>query len=68
MVGVYVARNHRRAPIGAGLGFAVSVTATIPLGESPHGIAVDPKTNRAYVANFDEGDLPGHTVSVLASC
>jgi len=30
---------------------AASVIATIPVGNNPHGVAVNPTTNRIYVAN-----------------
>ena len=41
----------------------VRVTATIPVGAGPFGVAVDPKTKTIYVANSDS-----NTVSVLAAC
>jgi serine/threonine-protein kinase len=41
----------------------VRVAATIPVGPAPFGVAVNPKTNTGYVANFN-----GTPVSVLASC
>ena len=37
-----------------------AVTATIPVGNAPEGVAVDPSTHTAYVANYD-----GNTVSVI---
>jgi DNA-binding beta-propeller fold protein YncE len=44
------------ASAGGGLGQRVrgciTVTATVPVGRSPEQVAVDPKTNTAYVANF----------------
>ena len=36
------------------------MTAAIPVGSSPIGVAVDPAARTAYVANFD-----GDTVSVI---
>jgi YVTN family beta-propeller protein len=36
------------------------VTATIPVGKNPTAVSVNPSTNIAYVANFDED-----TVSVI---
>ena len=41
----------------------ITVTATIPVGGQPIGVAANPKTNTAYVSNYDDD-----TVSVLASC
>jgi DNA-binding beta-propeller fold protein YncE len=38
------------------------VTATIPVSGGPFAVAVNPKTNSAYVANAD------NTVSVLGRC
>ena len=29
-----------------------TVTATIPVGDGPYGVAVDPATETAYVANY----------------
>jgi YVTN family beta-propeller protein len=37
------------------------VTGTIPVGTGPAGVAVNPLTNTAYVANFIDG-----TVSVIS--
>ena len=37
-----------------------TVTATIPVGTSPGGVAVDPAAGTVYVANFGGG-----TVSVI---
>ena len=39
------------------------VTATVPVGVFPYGVAVDPATHTAYVANADSG-----TVSVIQMC
>jgi YVTN family beta-propeller protein len=40
-----------------------TVTATIPVGDNPSGVAVDPKTSTIYVAN-----ALSDTVSVLTAC
>ncbi|TMB06324.1 MAG: hypothetical protein E6J70_00765 [Deltaproteobacteria bacterium] len=42
-----------------------TITATVPVGSDPFGVAVDPRGMRVYVTNPDDG-----TVSVLdaASC
>src|SRR5215471_1771809 len=53
------------APAGGGPGQrargCITVTATVPVGRSPEQVAVDPKTNTAYVASvFDS------TVSVIS--
>ena len=37
-----------------------TVVATVPVGSSPRGVAVDPSTNRIYVTNSGDG-----TVSVI---
>ena len=37
-----------------------TVTATVPIGKNPYGVAVDPDTHTAYVTNRDDG-----TVSVI---
>ena len=39
----------------------ITVTATIPVGSSPGGVAADPKTNTIYVADFLD-----NTVSVIS--
>ena len=39
---------------------AIRVTATIPVGQLPHGVAANPATNTIYVSNF------GGTVSVIS--
>lgn len=39
-----------------------TVTATVPVGSSPHGVAVDPTSANVFVANFD-----GNTVSVVST-
>ena len=39
------------------------VTATVRVGAFPYGVAVDPATHTAYVANADSG-----TVSVIQMC
>ncbi|WP_459561292.1 YncE family protein [Mycobacterium kiyosense] len=39
-----------------------TVTATIPVGSSPYGVAIDPVTGAVYVANFQSG-----TVSVISA-
>lgn len=44
----------------SGIGNAVTVIATIPVGLNPRGVWVDPSTNRIYVAN-----TTGNTVSVI---
>ena len=41
---------------------AGTVTATIPVGTDPDGVAVDPATHTAYVANLRDG-----TVSVISA-
>jgi DNA-binding beta-propeller fold protein YncE len=38
----------------------VTVTATVPVGKDPYGVAVDPDTHTVYVTNRDDG-----TVSVI---
>jgi len=48
---------------------ALSVVATIPVGDSPRGVAVNPLTNRIYVANYASRDVSvvdGATDSVIA--
>jgi len=39
-----------------------TVTATVPVGQNPGGVAVDPGTHTVYVTNFDD-----NTVSVIES-
>jgi YVTN family beta-propeller protein len=39
------------------------VTATVPVGRVPVGVAANPRTNTIYVTNSDD-----NTVSVLTSC
>jgi YVTN family beta-propeller protein len=46
------------APAWAG---SVAVTATIPVGNNPRGVAVDPITGTVYVANFSD-----NTVSAIS--
>src|SRR6266540_3965632 len=43
---------------------AQTVIATIPVGDSPNAVAVNPVTNRIYVAN-EQPDGPTGTVSVI---
>ena len=57
------AARHRRLRAGARAQAAkgcITVTATIPVGSVPYGVAVDPKTHTIYVAN-----VSGDTVSVI---
>ena len=44
-------------------GATSAVTATIPVGLDPAGVAVDPGTHTAHVANSESG-----TVSVISRC
>ena len=46
---------------------ATNVVATIPVGSFPHGVAVNPVTNRVYVTNSggQASGYPGNTVSVI---
>jgi YVTN family beta-propeller protein len=39
---------------------ALTVTATVPVGTNPHGVAVDPGSRTVYVTNYDD-----KTVSVI---
>lgn len=41
----------------------LSVTATIPVGNNPWGVAVTPNQAYAYVSNYDGGS--GKTISVI---
>src|SRR5438045_6816512 len=43
--------------LAAGLAGAASVVATIPVGNNPEGVAVNPLTNRAYVTNISDNDV-----------
>jgi DNA-binding beta-propeller fold protein YncE len=40
-----------------------TVTASIPVGSNPDGVAVDPAAHTAYVPNFF-----GNSVSVISRC
>jgi hypothetical protein len=33
------------------------VTATVPVGKNPHGVAVDPGTHSVYVTDYFDGDV-----------
>src|SRR6266705_1287169 len=63
----WTVRKLRGTPIGessgvmsGGNGDTETVTATIPVGDFPSGLAVDPKTDTIYSANAQDG-----TVSVI---
>ena len=54
----------------AGAGYAQSVIATVPVGNSPAAVAVDTVTNKVYVANINSGNVSvvdGNTNAVLAT-
>ena len=59
MPAVASAPSHRGAAHGAK--GCITVTATIPVGFNPRGVAANPKTNTIYVAN-----VFGNTVSVIS--
>jgi len=49
---------------------AASVIATIPVGSNPHGVGVNPATQRIYVANMNSNNvsvIDGTTLSVIAT-
>jgi YVTN family beta-propeller protein len=46
-----------------------TITAAIPVGNKPAGVAIDPSTNRIYVANADNNNvsvIDGTTDTVVA--
>src|SRR5437879_1886640 len=53
-----------------GPAFAVSEITTIPVGSTPYHAAVNPNTNRIYVANYGSNNvsvIDGATSSVIAT-
>lgn len=46
--------------VAALMGPEVSTAVTVPVGQTPYGVAVNPETNKIYVANYSPG-----TVSVI---
>lgn len=56
----WLSHRHHKAVISPPSSIFAGVTATIPVGKHPEGIAVDPITHTAYTANY--GD---NTVSVI---
>lgn len=62
------------APAGAGLAYVgnhcLQVTATIPVGTAPFGVAVNPKTGTIYLANTGDDTVSvinGRTSTVAAT-
>ena len=57
-------REQETASAGSGL----AIVATIPVGSQPHGVAINPSTNRIYIANQLSGSvsvIDGATDSVV---
>ena len=59
---VYVVNGNNVSVINTKIN---TVTATMPVGDAPSGIAIAPDGTKVYVANSGTFDIPGNTVSVI---
>ena len=60
----------RASPTAAPDEGLTTVIATVPVGDVPQGVGVNPTTNRVYVANFDDDTvsvIDGATNAVIAT-